>query len=156
MTELNLQTEIQHILQDKIFPNISIFEPGEMRIFLQDIPLTTDFEDDNDEKYFPCCIVKLKNGEIKTANDPQITTVEIIVCIKDMSKDMTGYQSLMIILQRIRNHFTSEVGIYGKHRMTYPISWSISEDFTSPYFVGNIVTKWVTDISPYKDPNDFL
>lgn len=156
MTELHLQQAIKNVLDAEILPKLTLFKPGEMQTFLQDIPLSTDFEDEDDDKYFPCCIVKLRGGKVATASDPQITTVEIIVCVKDEAADMTGYQSLMVTIQRIRDYFTEHVGIEGKFRMTYPVEWATNDEFTAPYFVGNVITTWQTDIMPYSDPNNFL
>ncbi len=157
MTELQLQAAIQKVLKQEILPEISIFQPGEMNVFLQDLPLSTEFEDeDEQDKHFPCCIVKIQGAEIKTASDAQITTVETIVCIRDSSEDMSGYQTLLVCLQRIRDYFTAHVGIEGKYRMIYPIEWAINDEAPAPYFIGGITTKWVTDIMPYRDPKNFL
>lgn len=155
MTEIDLQLDIQKVLTDEIFPKLTIFQPGEMQVFLQDIPLSTDFEDE-DDKYFPCCIVRLRGGKINTASEPQITTIEIIVCIKDWSDDMTGYQSLMVTLQRIRDYFSAAAGIREKHRLVYPIEFNINEEAATPYFIGNVVTKWQTDVMEYKDLDKLL
>lgn len=159
MTEIHLQETIKEVLQKEIFSKLTIFKPGEMQVFLQDIPLSTDFESENgddDDKYFPCCVVKLRGGEIKTASAPQLTTVEIIVGVKDWAKDLTGYQSLMIIIQRIRDYFTEHFGIEGKFRLVYPIQWNIDEEVSAPYFLGSVITVWQTDVMPFNDPNNFL
>lgn len=155
MTELDLQREIKNVLETEIIPYISIFEPGELKVFLQDIPLSVDYEDE-DDKYFPCCIVKFTSGEIKNPSEPQYTTIEIIAAVKDWSEDMTGYQSLLIILQRIRDHFMNNIGICGKFRLCYPLKLNINDETSMPYFLGNIVSVWETDYMQYRDPLGFL
>lgn len=157
MTELHLQTAIKDVLKRDVLPKISIFQPGEMKVFLQDLPLSTEFEDeDEQDECFPCCIVKMQGGKIPTASEPQTTSIEILVCIRDSAEDMSGYQTLIVCLQRIRDYFTAHVGIEGKHRLIYPIEWAINDEAAAPYFIGSITTRWVTDIMPYRDPKNFL
>ena len=59
MTEINLQNAIKDVLENKIFPQMAVFEDGEkMQVFLQDIPIPDEYEYDSDmSKYFPCCII---------------------------------------------------------------------------------------------------
>lgn len=155
MTELNIQTEIKDVIEKSVLPYISLFDEGEVKVFLQDIPLSQDYEDE-DDKYFPCVIVRLRRGEVKNASDPQETTIEIMVVIKDWAADMTGYQTLVITLDRIRDQLLSECGIVGKARLLFPLSLEIDENVTAPYFVGSIMTKWVVDVMPYQDHMKFL
>lgn len=158
MTELKIQEEIKEVLENSILPNISLFEKDEVKVYLQDIPLSADYDtdDEDDEKYFPCCIVKLCGGEVKTASDPQTTIIEIMVVIKDWSADMSGYQSLVIMLDRIRDHFLSECGIFGKARLQYPLKFNINENVAAPFFVGSVTTRWTVDVMPYRDYTRFL
>lgn len=155
MTEIDLQIAIKDILEREIIPNISLFENEKVKCFLQDLPLSSEF-DNEDDKYFPCLIVAYRADEIKTASDAQETEIEIIVAIKDFSEDLTGYQKLLVVLQHIRDYFTANAGIDGKFRLLYPIKRSINEDTIPGYFVGHIVTKWVADIMPYKDIHRLL
>lgn len=158
MTEIELMQRIKSILDTEIIPHIGIFKDDEIKVFLHDIPMSSDFEtdDSDDEKYFPCCIVRLNGGEISNAGEPQKTAIEIIVCIKDWSENMSGYQNLIIILNRIRDYFTSNYGIRNKFRLQYPVKTGISDETATPYFVGNITTNWIVDIKPYEDINKFL
>ena len=158
MTEIDLQNEIKRVLKKNILPELSLFKPNEMKVFLQDIPISTEFEDDddNEDKYFPCCIVRLLGGRIKTASEPQITTIEIVVGIKDFSKDMSGYQNTVICLDRIRDYFSENVGIHKKFRLVYPIETGINTEVAAPYYFGNIITNWQTDVKPYADIEKFL
>lgn len=155
MTEIDLQNAVKAAIEDEILPKLTLFNEKPVRVFLHDLPISTEYEDE-DDKYFPCCIVKLINGEIKTASDAQLTTIEIVIAIKDASEDMTGYQSLMILIQRIRDYFLRNAGIKGKFRLAYPVQWNISDEYSAPFFLGNVVTTWVTDVAGYVDPLDFL
>ena len=94
MTEIDLQKEIKKILLDEVFKDMLIFDNQEMQVFEYDVPLSSDFDNDDDdsEPFFPCCIVRTRGGEINNASNPQLTTVEIIVCVKDMSEDMSGHK----------------------------------------------------------------
>lgn len=158
MTEIDLQNEIKRVLEKNIFPKLSLFKPQKMKVFLQDMPISTEFEDDkdNEDRYFPCCIVRFLDGKIKNASDPQITTIEIIVGIKDFDKDMSGYQNTVICLNRIRDYFLKNIGIRKKFRLVYPIEIGINTEVSAPYYFGNIITNWQTDIKPYADIEKFL
>lgn len=157
MTAFDLQTEIINALENDLFSNMAVIEPGEIKVFRQYIPLSTEFEnEEDDEKYYPCCIVKFGGGEIKTPDEPQITTIEIDVAIKDDSADMSGFETLVIILERIRDYFTGNVGIHKKARMLFPVEIYPNSEPTPPYFIGAIITKWANDYMPYKDIEKFL
>lgn len=159
MTEIDLQKEIKKILLDEVFKDMLIFENQKMKVFEYDVPLTSDFDDEDDDKddlLFPCCIVRTRGGEIKTASDPQLTTVEILVIVKDKSKDMSGHQNLLITVNRIRDYFLANGGIREKFRLVYPIKWGINDDNTSPFFVGNVVTLWQTETQSFNDIERYL
>ncbi len=167
ITELDLQEEIKKVLEDDVFANLSLFKAGEMQIHIQDIPLSTEYEKpaeyeddgseaDEDDKYFPCCIVKLRGAEEKSPSEPQILTVEIIVVIKDWSRDMSGYKTLLVCLQRIRDCFLRHAGIKGKFRLLYPVKIVINEEAAIPYFIGSVTTNWATEVMAYNDPLNFL
>lgn len=156
MAEIRLQNEIKRILENEILPDISIPELRSIKVYKHDIPLTTEFEGDEEDTYFPCCIVKTCGGEIEKASDPQKTTVEIVIAIKDESENMSGHETLMIVIQRIRDYFLKHVGIRGEFRMRFPLKWNISDEFTTPYFIGNVVTVWELDAMRFDDPLGFL
>lgn len=157
MTEFDLQKEIKRILLDEVFKDMLIFENQKMNVFEYDLPLSSDFEEDEDtDLFFPCCIIKTRGGEIKSASEPQLTTVEILVGIKDKAGDMSGHKNLMITINRIRDYFLANGGIRGKFRLVYPIKWSTNEDNTAPYFIGNVVTVWQTETQSFNDIEKFL
>lgn len=179
MTEIDLQNEIKKILESEIIPQLSLFKQGEMKFYLQDLPLSTEFEnepkdystefeDDGDgtelgdiiespiDKHLPCCIVAYRGDEIKNANDPQATMIDIIVAVKDTALDMSGYQKLLIVLQRIRDYFLENAGIDGKARLLYPINRNINDNTMPGYFVGHIVTNWQIATMPYNDIHKYL
>ena len=159
-TELDLQQSIKDVLENEIVSHLSVFKQGEMKVYLQDIPIDTQYEED-DEKYFPCCIVKLRGGKIEDASDPQTTTIEVVVIIKSWETDMSGYKNLMLVLNRIRDYFLAHMGIEGRYRLappsnTNPVKWVVNEEAAIPYFVGSITTKWITAVMNYTDPLGLL
>ena len=172
-TEIDLQLAIKSALERDIIPEISLWKPGRMKVYLQDIPIThedaeaaragllpftahTEHEHDIYDKYLPCFIVKLRGAEEKTAGAPQVTTVEIVVVVKDWSEDMSGYQSLMVCIQRVRDYFLANAGIRNKFRMSYPVKWVVNEEAAVPYFIGSITTKWDLEVMPYNDTINYL
>ena len=156
MTEIDLQKAIKETLVGEVFKDMMIFENQEMKVFEYDLPLSSDFDDDDNEPFFPCCIVRVLNGDIKNASSPQLTTVEILIIVKDAAADMSGHKNLLITIQRIRDYFLANGGIRNKFRLVYPIKWGINDDNTIPYFVGRIVTVWQTEIQRFNDIEKFL
>lgn len=162
MTELDLQEKLLKILEHDIFPEMAIFKPGEMKFLLQDIPAAQEFEYDDDtddnttDKWFPCCIVQLESGDNPTAAAPQDTRINIIVCVKDFSEDMSGYKSTMISLDRIRDYLLKNYGIHGKYRVEFPIKLEINTELAAPYFMARLVTNWKTETMSYRDYENFI
>ena len=149
MTEVDLQKEIRKIIVQELIPDMKIFEPNTFKGFLQDIPLDLGYGDETE-------IVDKNAGEINGASKPETVTVEIIIVIKDESEDMSGYQTLMVVINRIRDYFTANVGIQNKYRMKYPIKWGINDNTIAPYFVGNLITQWDIERMPFHDIARFL
>lgn len=159
MTEIDLQKEIKTMLLDEVFKDMLIFENQKMKVFEYDFPLLYNFDTDSEEidyQIFPCCIIRIRGGEIKNANDPQLTTLEIVVIVPDEAEDMSGHQNLLIAINRIRDYFLANGGIRGKFRLVYPIKWGTNEDNKTPYFVGNIITVWQTETQSFNDTEKFL
>lgn len=173
MTEIQLQTAIKKVIEKEIIPELPAFKQGKMKVFLQSIPWTPAFERSNEviyddarhddygiDKYLPCCEVKLLGGETKPDVEGQTVTVGITVNVKDTSDDisnMSGYQDVMIVIDRIRNYFTANMGIRTNYRMdTQDIEWGIDETVSPPYYVGAIITKWRLSTPPYNDVERFL
>lgn len=156
MTEIDLQKAIKERLTKEVFRDMLIFENQEIKAFEYDLPLSSDFDDDDYEPYFPCCIVRVQSGNIKDASSPQLTTIEILVIVKDAATDMSGHKNLLITIQRIRDYFLANGGIQNKFRLAYPIKWWVNEDNTIPYFVGKVTTVWQTEIQRFNDTEKFL
>lgn len=158
MTEVDLQKEIRKVIVQELVPDMKIFEPNTFQGFLQDIPLDFGYGDETEivDKNVPCCIVKINNGEIAGTALPETVTIEIIIVIKDECEDMSGYQTLMAVINRIRDYFVANVGILNKYRMKYPIKWGINDNAAAPYFVGNLITQWDIEHMPFHDIDRFL
>ena len=157
MTELDLQKEIKKVLINEVFRDMLIFEGQQMKVFEHDLPLSSDFDDDDEtDLFFPCCIVRACGGDIKSASEPQLTTVEIIVAVKDKALDMSGHKNLFITINRIRDYFLANGGIRGKHRLVYPVKWTINNENTFPYFVGHLITVWHTQTQRFNDIEKYL
>nr|DAW23810.1 MAG TPA: tail completion protein [Caudoviricetes sp.] len=157
MTELQLQDAIEDVLKNEVFSALTIFEKDEMKFFTQEIPESAEFEDEEEEeKYFPCCIIKLKGGEMEDYDDPQLTKVDIIIALKDWEADRSGYRKLVVIITRIRDYFLSVGGIKNQFRLMRPIKWDINDEVMSPYFIGSISTIWQTPVIGNNEIQEYL
>ncbi|MDO5397469.1 MAG: hypothetical protein Q4G33_06025 [bacterium] len=162
-TVSNLLDEIKSVLENEVVPGISLYTNGsnadkdaeEMKFFKHDLPLSAEFRG-QENKYFPCLIVRDSGGKIATASEPQINTVKIYVQIRDTNPDMSGYEKLIITLDRIRDYFLANGGIRGKYQLVYPIEYKVADDITTPYFLGVLVTRWTVNRMSWNDIEGFL
>lgn len=156
-TIYDLQTAIMDALRNDVFPKLALQGKKEIKVFRQYLPQTTEFEDeDEDGKLFPCAVVKFEGSKIVDAKTPQITTITTAVAVKDEAEDLSGTGTLLIILERIRDYFTSNGGIHGSFTMTYPLETYVDEELNAPYFVGAVITRWKNEYLPYADTEKYL
>ncbi len=160
MTTIQLQEALKQEIEDKVLKTINLFNDTDIKVFVQDLPLSSDFEFEglpDAEKYFPCVIIKIVGGEIAKCGMPQETRIEIFVVCKDWNNDMSGYKNVLIIMDRIRDYLISEGGIHGKARIKYPLTMQmIEDDFPVPYFEGALSTVWTIETITYNDYEKLL
>lgn len=161
MTGIKLINSIANVLKDDILANIK-YLPSVPKVFKHDIPLSSDYEYEGDteetaeEKYFPCCIVRMANMKISDASKPQESTVEIVTVIKDWAEDMSGYETLIIVLERIRDYFIGHAGISEKYRLNYPVEIAINKETTTPYYMGSVILRWSAEYTDYIDVQKYV
>lgn len=160
MTTLKIQESLKTELKNRVLNELKLFDDKKIKVFLQDVPLSEDFESEDlpdDEKYFPCVIVKAVGGEIAKCAAPQTTRIEIFAVCKDWNEDMSGYKNVVIMLDRIRDYLVSEGGIHGTARLQYPIKMQmIDDDFPYPFFEGALTTLWSVETKTYRDYENLL
>lgn len=160
MTTIQVQQELKKALENDILPDIQLFGAKKVKVFLQDIPLSQDYEYEelpDTEKYFPCIVIKAVSGEIKRPATPQETRINIYVVTKDTNEDMAGYKDVLIIMDRIRDYLISGAGIHDKARLLYPVNMAmIDDDFPYPYFEGALSTIWDVDVMCYRDIENLI
>ena len=160
MTTINIQESLKTKLENEVLNELHLFGDKTIKVFLQDLPLSEDFEVEglpDEEKYFPCVIIKAVSAEVTKPSAPQTTRIEIFAVCKDWSDDMSGYKNVAIILDRIRDYLISEGGIHGTARLQYPLKMQmIDDDFPVPFFEGSLTTLWSVETMPYKDYENLL
>ncbi|MGN0162449.1 MAG: hypothetical protein ACI4EA_02555 [Candidatus Ornithomonoglobus sp.] len=160
MTTIKIQEALKSELENKVLNELNLFNDTDIKVFLQDVPLSKDFEVDglpDTENYFPCVIIKAVSGEVERSGAPQTTRIEIFAVCKDWKEDMSGYKNVVIILDRIRDYLLSEGGIHGTARLQYPLKMQmIDDDMPIPFFEGSLTTLWTVDVMPYKDYENLL
>lgn len=161
MTTIQIQEALKNALEKDVFANLQLFGNKSVQVFIQDTPLSQDYEYDTDseaaEKYYPCIVIKAVNGEVAKQNAPQITRIEIFAISKDWSEDMSGYKDVTIMLDKVRDYLVSHDGIHGAARMQYPLKWQmIDDDYPLPYWEGSLTTHWAVYVKPYEDIEQIL
>lgn len=160
MTTIKIQESLKTELESRVLNDLHLFGDRKIKVFLQDLPLSKDFEIEglpDSEKYFPCVIIKAVGAEVIKPGAPQTTRIEIFAVCKDWKDDMSGYKNVVIILDRIRDYLVSEGGIHGTARLQYPLKMQmIEDDCPVPFFEGSLTTLWTVETMPYKDYENLL
>lgn len=160
MTTIQIQEKLKTEFETKVFNDIQLFGDKSVQVFVQDFPLSQDYEYEGiapdgmteAEKYCPCVIIKAVSGEVTAQNIPQTSRIEIFALSKDWSEDRRGYKDVFIMLDRIRDYLVSGGGIHGTARMQYPLKMHmVEDDFPTPFWEGAITTNWSVYTKPYED-----
>lgn len=119
----------------KISDKSAIFRE-EIQVFKGDIPLSQD-EEEEDDKYFPCVVIRPDEGEIKSVNDNQQVKCDVYICAYDTSTDMQGYTATMLLAEFIIQEISLRGNVGNQFRLEYPIKWKMHENLY-PYYICEV------------------
>lgn len=145
MTPVMLQTdliaEIEEILKDVITKNTAGETVVGVKGYEHRLPLVTS-DDEDESQFFPYFIVKTIEGKTEDDNTPWLVTVDILLGVCENDKDVPGYKSIMIMMQRITDRFTEEPLLNKKYRAEQNIEWALQDEDTYPFYFGGVEIKF--------------
>ena len=90
-------------------------------------------DDDDEEKLFPCYIIRIAEGETADDGDCWHVIADIILGVHESSGN--GHQHILIAIQRIVDRF-AEKPVMRAYRADQNIKWQAGEEDSYPYYFG--------------------
>lgn len=149
MIPLELQRGVVKRLEE-VFQNIQYEKPPntgknatvepsvlrEVQVFSQRLPV----KEGKNDNHFPFVLVKLADGVQANRMSQHIVQIAIYVGVYDESFENQGHADVSLMLNKIIHTFQSSPVIDDMFQVDFdsPITWSISDEDTDPYFYGGI------------------
>lgn len=149
MIPLTLQKGIVERMEE-VFKNIQYMKPPKtganveesnselqkVQVFSQRLPVKTGKNDSQ----FPFVLVKLVDGVQTDRENPYIVQVAIYVGVYDEDFNNRGHEDVSLMLNKIIHTFQEKPIVGGSFEVDFesPITWSIADEDTEPYFYGGI------------------
>lgn len=133
MTPLSLQLELEKLLKD-IFAEFRLPSGKSVNIYKQDIPLD-DMESPTEKA--PLIVILMSGFKIEEEEaTTQPVDIRFEFLVKDDSDDLSGYQDLLIMGQKIAYHFVEYRTISNAFEAMLPITFTPLETEEFGVFVG--------------------
>lgn len=105
-----------------------------------------------EEDPYPYAIVRIEDGKIETIDGNQAVTVLIILGTYNDSLENQGHKDILNMIQRIYERFAKNAILAKKYELIHPISWSLQEEESYPYFIGGVALTFNTLEIRREDP----
>lgn len=173
MTATFLQDDLCEELR-KIFEGFQLKNPSgelsDINVFRQSLPIPAPSSppDGEDPSYFeeglgitdpvkaedpyPYAIVRLTDGSIKDIDGNQAVNVFIILGVYDDDLSNQGHKDILNMIQKIYERFAKNAILARKYECMHPISWTLQEEESFPYFIGGIALTFETLAIRREDP----
>lgn len=100
--------------------------------------------DKTKEDPYPYIIVRVADGEIEDAASAQRVSTTLLIGVYDDSYEKHGSKDVMNIIQKIYTRFAKKPVLNGKYTIQYPISWTLQDEESYPFYFGGISLEWET------------
>lgn len=108
----------------------------------QRLPIVESDEED-ESQFFPYFIVRISEGNTPDDDTPWLVAVDILFGIYDNTLDVpVGSQKIMIMCERLINHFAEEPLLAKKYRAEQDIEFALQDEDTHPYYFGGVRIKF--------------
>lgn len=157
-----LQDELAEELK-VIFDGFHLKDPdgnlSEINIFAQNLPMPESAaqeevpieqlenglaDDVTKEDPYPYIVVRVEDGEIEDPASAQKVSTMLLIGVYDDSYEKHGHKDVMNIIQKIYARFAKVPVLNGKYTIQYPISWTLQEEESYPFYFGGISLEWET------------
>lgn len=129
----------------------------QMQVFPQELPIPKPQEredipadmlenglagDVTENDPYPYIIVRILDGEIKDMREAQTVSVLLLIGIYDSGEERQGHKRLLDVIAKIYDRYARTPVINKKHRLLWPIGWTLQDEESHPYYFGGLETKW--------------
>lgn len=91
---------------------------------------------------YPYIIVRIIDGEIKDMREAQTVGVLLLIGIYDSGKNNQGHRKVLEIIKMIYDRYARKPVVNKKHRLLWPIEWTLQAEESPPYYFGGLETQW--------------
>lgn len=157
MTALELQNDLTSFLQEEILKDVLSKKVTGEKVsptgYIQNLPMQ---QSEEDLEPFPYFIVRVTEGEIEGDEGPQDVTILILFGSYDDERDNQGFKDILIMIERVQQHFRRYPLLLNKYRIKPNMAWSLQEDEaaeTFPYYFGGMELHFETAVIQKEDIN---
>ncbi len=105
-----------------------------------------------EEDPYPYAIVRIEDGKIETIDGNQAVTVLIILGAYNDDLKNQGHKDILNMIQRIYERFAKNAILAQKYELVHPITWTLQEEESYPYFIGGVALTFNTLEIRREDP----
>lgn len=105
------------------------------------------------EDPYPYAIVRVTDGQIRDIDGEQAVNVLIILGVYDDSLNNQGHKDILNMIQKIYERFAKNAILADRYECLHPISWTLQEEESYPYFIGGVALTFETLGIRREDPN---
>ena len=104
------------------------------------------------EDPYPYAIVRIEDGKIEDIDGDQAVTVLIILGAYNDDLKNQGHKDILNMIQRIYERFAKNAILAKKYECVHPITWTLQEEESYPYFIGGVALSFNTLKIRREDP----
>lgn len=99
-------------------------------------------KEDDDVDHFPYVIISLQDGEDPSEMDSATCKIIFVIGCYDDADNYQGFKDVLNVIDKINEHLMKKRVFENQYRVVHPISWSINEEDTYPFYFGGLETNW--------------
>ncbi|MCM1026093.1 MAG: hypothetical protein NC432_06635 [Roseburia sp.] len=104
------------------------------------------------EDPYPYAIVRIEDGKIEAIDGNQAVTVLIILGAYNDDLKNQGHKDILNMIQKIYERFAKNAILAQKYELVHPITWTLQEEESYPYFIGGVALTFNTLEIRREDP----
>lgn len=121
------------------------------KVYGQALPQNLFYDDDDDDTYLPCCLVKITEESISSWTQPPTYTVSIGIVINMAQPDGLGTFDVLSAFERIKQRFSRNAYI-GNFEASPPVRIVSSDEEEYPYYGGDMTISFIGRRIEREDP----
>lgn len=108
-------------------------------VFSQHLPAKSK---STDTSLYPYLIIRLRDGEEQSANEPGTCQILFIAGVFDRSDDNQGFRDSISLVNKVYQSLIRNPVINNQFELIHPIRWTYQEEDSEPYYFAGLETNW--------------